>query len=337
MGKQCTVIGGCGFLGRHLVEGLLEKGYTVNVFDIKVTYEDNRVKFFVGNLCSKKELLPSFEGSEVVFNCASPPPSSNNKELFYNVNFNGTKNIIATCKEAGVKKLVLTSSASVSYEGKDIKNGSEELPYAGQPIDYYTETKILQEKVVLEANSADFHTVAIRPHGIFGPRDPQLVPTLVETAKAGKMKFMIGDGSNLVDFTYVKNVVHGHILAAEKLGKESVVCGKSYHITNDDPIPFWDFMSLILIGLNYQPPKYHLPYALIYYLAVFLQLLVWILSPLVTLKMTFTPMRVALAGTYHYYSSERAKKDMGYKPLVGLGEAIQKTVESYPHLKNIKN
>ena len=114
-------------------------------------------------------------------------------------------------------------------------------------------------------------------------------------------------------------------------------CQQSYHITNDDPIPFWDFMSLILIGLNYQPPKYHLPYALIYYLAVFLQLLVWILSPLVTLKMTFTPMRVALAGTYHYYSSERAKKDMGYKPLVGLGEAIQKTVESYPHFKNIKN
>ena len=52
--KQCTVIGGCGFLGRHLVEGLQERGYKVNVFDIKTTFQDEQVKFFVGNLCSKE-------------------------------------------------------------------------------------------------------------------------------------------------------------------------------------------------------------------------------------------------------------------------------------------
>ncbi|NXA01089.1 NSDHL protein, partial [Nesospiza acunhae] len=105
-----------------------------------------------------------------------------------------------------LQKLVLTSSASVVFEGTDIKNGSEDLPYAQKPIDYYTETKILQEKVF--AN------------------DPQLVPILVQAARSGKMKFIIGDGKNLVDFTYVENVVHGHILAAEKLHKGSPLCGK---------------------------------------------------------------------------------------------------------------
>ena len=97
-------------------------------------------------------------------------------------------------------------------------------------------------------------TVAIRPHGIFGPRDPQAIPTMIQTAKAGKMKFIIGsvrnkhlsyvvndddvvvvvvvvvagcrDGENIVDFTYVDNVVHGHILAAENLHKDSSVAGK---------------------------------------------------------------------------------------------------------------
>ena len=48
---KCTVIGGCGFLGRHLVEDLLEKGYNVNVFDIKTTFQDEKVTFFTGNLC----------------------------------------------------------------------------------------------------------------------------------------------------------------------------------------------------------------------------------------------------------------------------------------------
>lgn len=95
-------------------------------------------------------------------------------------------------------------------------------------------------------------------------------------------------------------------------------------------------MSRILTGLNYDPPKYYIPYWLAYYLALFLSLVLWLLSPLVTIKPTFTPMRVALAGTFHYYSCERAKRDMGYKPVVNLDEAIDRTLQSYPHLRRAK-
>nr|XP_042714698.1 sterol-4-alpha-carboxylate 3-dehydrogenase, decarboxylating isoform X3 [Chrysemys picta bellii] len=287
--KKCTVIGGSGFLGQHMVERLLEKGYTVNVFDIQKGFENDKVQFFLGDLCSKK-------------------------------------------------KLVLTSSASVVFEGTDIKNGTEDLPYAKKPIDYYTETKILQEKEVLNANDPEdnFFTTAIRPHGIFGPRDLQLVPILIQAAKSGKMKFMIGDGKNLVDFTFVENVVHGHILAAEHLHKDSPLCGKAFHITNDEPVPFWSFMSRILTGLNYDAPKYQIPYWVAYYLALLLSLVLLLLSPLITIKPTFTPMRVALAGTFHYYSCKRAKRDMGYKPVVSLDEAVERTIQSYSHLRRAK-
>ncbi|XP_009979536.1 PREDICTED: sterol-4-alpha-carboxylate 3-dehydrogenase, decarboxylating [Tauraco erythrolophus] len=327
-GRTCTVIGGSGFLGQHLVEQLLEKGYVVKVFDIQKRFDNDRVQFFLGDLCDKEALLPALRGVSVAFHCASPAPSSDNKELFYKVNFMGTKAVVEACKEAGVQKLVLTSSASVVFEGRDIKNGSEDLPYAKNPIDYYTETKILQEK--------NFFTTAIRPHGIFGPRDPQLVPILIQAAKSGKMKFMIGDGKNLVDFTYVENVVHGHILAAENLHQDSPLCGKAFHITNDEPVPFWAFMSRILTGLNYDPPKYRVPYWLAYYLALLVSLVLRLLSPLVTIKPTLTPMRVALAGTFHYYSCERAKRVMGYKPVVSLDEAIDRTLQSYPHLRQAK-
>jgi sterol-4alpha-carboxylate 3-dehydrogenase (decarboxylating) len=66
----------------------------------------------------------------------------------------------------------------------------------------------------------------VRPHGIFGPNDPNVVPTLVQQAKLGKTKFMIGDGTNVVDFTYVKNVTWGHILAGERLSPNSVANGQ---------------------------------------------------------------------------------------------------------------
>lgn len=107
-----------------------------------------------------------------------------------------------------------------------------------------------------------------------------------------------------------------------------------YHITNDEPIRFWDFMSEMLVGLGYAAPRFHLPYWLVYGLALLLWLLTWVLHPFVSLKPTFTPMRVALAGTHHYYSCARAKEDLGYKPVVSLKEGIARTVQSYPHLRH---
>lgn len=92
-------------------------------------------------------------------------------------------------------------------------------------------------------------------------------------------------------------------------------------------------MSEILLGLGYAAPRYHLPYILVYGLALLLWLLALILRPLVSFKPTFTPMRVALAGTHHYYSCARAKEDLGYKPVVSLKEGIARTVQSYPHLR----
>ncbi|XP_047391936.1 sterol-4-alpha-carboxylate 3-dehydrogenase, decarboxylating isoform X3 [Sciurus carolinensis] len=293
--KKCTVIGGSGFLGQHMVEQLLAKGYNVNVFDIQQGFDNPRVQFFLGDLCSQQDLYPALKGVSTVFHCASPPPSSNNKELFYRVNFIGTKNVIETCKKAGVQ-------------------------------------------AVLDANDPErnFLTTAIRPHGIFGPRDPQLVPILIEAAKKGKMKFMIGNGKNLVDFTFVENVVHGHILAAEHLSRDAALGGKAFHITNDEPIPFWTFLSRILTGLNYEAPKYHIPYWVAYYLALLLSLLVMVISPIIQLQPTFTPMRVALAGTFHYYSCEKAKKVMGYQPLVTMDDAVEKTIQSFHHLRKVK-
>ncbi|CAB1324946.1 unnamed protein product [Coregonus sp. 'balchen'] len=301
--KRCAVIGGSGFLGRHLVEKLLDKGYTVSVFDIRQSYELPGVTFHQGDLCDKQALLTALQDVSLVFHCASPAPASDDKALFQRVNIQGTQTVLQACTEAGVQKVVLTSSASVVFEGTDIKDGREDLPYAKKPIDYYTETKIEQEKLVLKACDKEkgLLTVAIRPHGIFGPRDPQLVPILVDTARRGKMKFIIGS---------------------------------AYHITNDEPVRFWDFMADILVGLGYAAPRYHLPYTLVYGLALLLWLLSLLLRPLVAFKPTFTPMRVALAGTHHFYSCSRAKQDMGYKPVVSLKDGIRRTVESYPHLRH---
>jgi sterol-4alpha-carboxylate 3-dehydrogenase (decarboxylating) len=334
-GKTCVVIGGCGFLGQRLVEDLLEIGAKVVAFDIRKTFENSKVTFVIGDINDAEKLRSGIKDAYVVFNCASPPPELDNRDLFYSVNLKGTQNIIKVCQECGVQRLVLTSTCSVVYEGVDIKNAPETTPYAKKPIDYYTETKILQEKEVLKANNGTtFLTVAIRPHGIFGPKDVA-VSTMIVQAKKG-LKFVLGDGKNVVDWTHVKNVVHAHILAAEQLIPSSPICGQAFNITNDEPIPFWTFYKHVAEGMGYKAPTIHIPYSLALYLSMIVNFFLILLRPIVHVKTTFIPSRIALAGTYHYYDCSKAKKQLGYKPVLNLTEGIDDTLQYYKQLDQKK-
>ena len=332
---KCLVVGGSGFLGRNLVVDLLDGGYEVSVFDVRETTPRNdKISFFQGDICSLSDLQTALQDCSVVFHCASPPPSLGNRDLFYRVNVTGTNTLIEACKLCGVKKLVLTSSASVVYNGVDLYDGNETLPYATNPIDYYTETKAIQEQAVLNANSSELMTCAIRPHGIFGPGDQQCIPGIVAAARAGKTKFKIGDGSNLVDFTYVRNVTYGLILAAESLRIDSPSCGSVYNVTNASPILFWEFMSRVLRGLHYPAPTRSLPYKFVYFIAWITQLFCWVLSPFKKITPTLTPFKVALAGTSHYYSCTKAKFEIGYIPIYTMDEAIRLSLREFQHLRN---
>eukprot|EP00127_Corallochytrium_limacisporum_P006895 Clim_evm10s237 gene=Clim_evmTU10s237 len=338
-GKKALVVGGSGFLGTHIITQLLERGFSVAVFDVRRGEQDWRsVEYHLGDIRRPEQLMSALKGVDVVFHCATPDPNSKNGEIFRAVNVEGTANLIQCCHEVGVQNLVLTSSASVVYNGEPICKGDESLPYANPPMDFYTSTKAEQEDLVLKANDSDLHTIAIRPHGIFGEGDRHMFPVVAKTAKAGKMRFIIGDGRNLVDFTYVGNVAYAHVLAAECLmdpNRREKCCGKAYNITNCEPIPFWGFMNQLCEGLGYQRPQYKLPYWLIYCLAVLLAYVQFLLNAIgITFEPIFTPSRVALAGTHHYYDSSRAIADMGYQPKVTLEEGIRRSLKAFAHLSS---
>jgi sterol-4alpha-carboxylate 3-dehydrogenase (decarboxylating) len=100
------------------------------------------------------------------------------------------------------------------FDGSDLVGVDESAPYTTRPADYYTQTKIAGEKLVLAANSPKMAVMALRPSGIFGEGDTVMVPTFVKQAKAGKMKYIIGNGQNVWDFTYVGNVAQAHVLVS---------------------------------------------------------------------------------------------------------------------------
>ncbi|KAG7088488.1 hypothetical protein E1B28_012476 [Marasmius oreades] len=212
------VVGGSGFLGRHIVQQLLDRGDTVSVLDIVQRYHD--VPFYSADISEQDQVAAALRksGTTCIIHTASPPAGLNDAALYWKVNVDGTKAVIAAAQECDVRKLVFTSSAGVVFSGKDLVNIDERFPPPEQAMDAYNESKAKAEEAVLAANGKEgLLTVALRPAGIFGPGDRQVMAGLYRVFEDRKTHFQIGDNTNLFDWTYVGNVAHAHLLAADKL------------------------------------------------------------------------------------------------------------------------
>lgn len=339
---KALVTGGAGFLGQHIVQQLIDTGkYDVFIFDIRDT-GTARAPVIVGDLRKHDQVASAVKGKDIVFHCATAAPTgenSLNNELMHSVNVDGTTNVINACMDCGVPNLVFTSSASVVFDGKKLDFVNEQHAYASKPMDYYTQTKIMAEKLILEANGkGGLQTVALRPSAIFGEGDLVMVPTVVKQAKAGKMKYIIGDGKNEIDFTYVGNVAQAHLDAAAALQdpkRALKVAGRAFFITNQAPISFWTMMGNVCQGLGYRRPSIKLPFWLIIAIAALFEYVIRpLLTPFVKLNTDFTVNRILIATTQRTFDNTAAINDLGYKPKVSMDEALKRTLLSFERLRN---
>ncbi|KAI4337207.1 hypothetical protein L6164_015652 [Bauhinia variegata] len=353
--KWCVVTGGRGFAARHLVEMLIRHNmYSVRIADLGPTIQleppekngilgealrSGRAEYISTDLRNKSQVLEACEGAEVVFHMAAPNSSINSYQLHHSVNVEGTKNVIDACIEQKVKRLIYTSSPSVVFDGvHGIFNGDESLPYPPKHNDHYSATKAEGEALVLKSNGSNgLLTCCIRPSSIFGPGDKLLVPSLAAAARAGKSKFIIGDGNNLYDFTYVQNVAHAHLCAERALASEGAIAekasGEAYFITNMEPIKFWEFVSLILEGLGYERPRIKIPASVMMPIAHMVEWTYKLLGPYGMKVPQLTPSRIRLLSLSRTFDSSKAKDRLGYTPIISLQEGLQKTIESYPDLR----
>ncbi|GER30610.1 3beta-hydroxysteroid-dehydrogenase/ decarboxylaseisoform 2 [Striga asiatica] len=353
--RWCVVTGGRGFAARHLVTMLIKYGmFSVRVADLGPSInlnaeEENGVlgealksglaEYVSADLRDKSRVLKVCQGAEVVFHMAAPDSSINNHQLHHSVNVLGTQNIIDACVELKIKRLIYTSSPSVVFDGvHGILNGNESLPYPDKHNDSYSATKAHGEALVIKSNGLHgLLTCCIRPSSIFGPGDKLLVPSLVAAARSGKSKFIIGDGNNLYDFTYVENVAHAHICAERALASDGTVAekaaGQAFFITNMEAIKFWEFISLILEGLGYERPKIKIPASVMMPIAQMVELIYKLLGPYGMKVPQLTPSRIRLLSISRTFDCSKANDLIGYTPIVPLQEGLRRTIESYPHLR----
>lgn len=318
---KTLVTGGGGFLAGHLIDQLLATGHQVRTVELPgrdiERLKAMDVEILIGDLCDAEFAARACAGMDVVFNPAALAAQVGPWQRFWAINVELTDNIIAGCRQAGVKRLVHVSSPSAVFDGRDHVDADESLPYPKSFMNHYCATKAESEKRVLAANGPELETVAIRPHAIWGPRDRTLFPRIIERAKARQL-VQVGDGRNVISTLYVENAAHALILAASA----EKAPGNVYFITDAEPVKLWDNLRRIINDLGLPPITRSVPYRLVYALGA-IQDALW-----ATFRLRGEPRvtRYAAAelATNHSYSIARAQADLGYAPIVGREEGLQR-------------
>ncbi|KAF2126703.1 C-3 sterol dehydrogenase/C-4 decarboxylase family protein [Dothidotthia symphoricarpi CBS 119687] len=340
------VTGGSGGLASQILHLFSQQGsQNLHSIDLRQpSHHLNNVTYHVGDLTDSTSMHLIFQAAKpnIVIHTASPKFDSAN-HVMHKVNIEGTKTLLQIAKECGTRAFVYTSSASVISDATtDLENADESYPVnlnAQQP-EFYTYTKAVAETYVLSQNCRAQGTrvlsCAIRPSGIFGVGDLVVLPGILDAFDRGQTRVQIGDNKNLFDFTANINVAHAHYLAAVALdtcqtgdlpGDDEKVDGEAFFITNDEPRCFWDFTRLVwgYAGDKTQPGQVWVitrTWALL--LAGVVE---WVFWGLRMGEPPLTRTKVRLSCMTRCFCVDKAKKRLGYRPLVGLEEGLKQAVE----------
>ena len=336
---RVMVTGGSGFVGCNLVATLLDRGYWVRSFDRvpSVLGEHPRLETLVGDICDTGAVAEAVVGIDTIFHTAAlielmggRSVTDDYRRRSFDVNVGGTRNLVHAAQQAGVKRFVYTSSNSVVIGGKAISGGDEALPYTERFADLYTETKVAAEKFVLSENGVGgLLTCAIRPSGIWGRGDQTMFRKVFERVVAGQVKVLVGSRRARLDNSYVHNLVHGFVLAAQHLVEGGTAPGQAYFINDDDPVNMFEFARPVLEACGQHWPRLRIPGRLVHAVMSLWQRLHFRFGlPQPPLE----PLAVERLYLDNYFSVAKARRELGYEPPFSTDKAMHDCLPYYVEL-----
>ncbi|MCJ1386214.1 erg26, C-3 sterol dehydrogenase [Xylographa soralifera] len=341
------VVGGCGFVGHHVVRALLADRSSCTSIHV-LSRSPNQNQFAdasyhacdIASFASVSTLFSTIKPTTVI-HTASPTVYNAGKDpaLFTKVNVQGTNNLLACSKESlSVQAFVYCSSAFV-VQGRtySFANESRSLLSGSGRKDPYRQTKALADALVLAANDANhangtsFKTCSLRPSSIFGEGDVQTFPGILAALANRETRYQIGDNTNHFDFVYVENVADAHITAARALLSNAPgVAGEAFFITNDAPMPFWTFVRKVWAVAGHDSSNERIIAIPLWMALAGAIIAEWVYWAATLGKGTFKrPLRevVEYSGLTKTFDIKKAKERLGYIPKVGIDEGIRRGVE----------
>lgn len=310
---DCLVTGGAGFIGSHIVRGLLDAGHRVRVLDSLCTgHRSNldevasQIEFVEGDICDDQAVERAVKGIQHVFHqaaLASVPLSLERPMDTHRACVTGTLNLLRLSVAAGVKRFVYAASSSAYGDQPTSSKRETDLP---MPLSPYAAAKLAGE-FYCQAYYRSFglETVGIRYFNVFGPRqDPNspysaVIPLFVNKILSKSRPLIFGDGGQSRDFTFVANVVQGNLLAA----KIPNVGGQIFNVADGRQTTLLRLIELLsgLLGQTIAP-EFH--------------------------PARLGDVRESLADI------SKARQFLGYEPKYSLEEGLQKTIAYYQKIAN---
>lgn len=316
---RVLVTGGGSMLMAGVARALHERGDDVRCLQRRPVELPDAITQCLGDIRDDHALDAALANCDAVLHGAARVGVVGSQHDFTSVNLDGTRQVIAAAKRAGVRNMVYVSTPSVAHIGRSLVGEHAGPALTGRrDRAHYAETKAQAELLALNAADSGFGVVAIRPHLVWGPGDQQLVGRIVERARSGRLAVIDG-GRALVDTTYVDNAVDALVAALDAVEPDSVVSGRAYLVANGEPRPIRELLLGICRAAGIDPALRSVPAGVARAAGSVLERL-W---PL--LRDDEPPLTRFIAdqlATAHWFNLSATFTDLGWRPRVTLDDGL---------------
>jgi nucleoside-diphosphate-sugar epimerase len=322
---RVLVTGANGFVGAALCRKLVERGDRVrglvrSTSDLSLL-EEVPVERVVGDLDDPFSLVDAAQGVEVIYHVAAAVSDWGALAYFRRVNVEGTKNVLEAAVQDGVGRFVYVSSAAVHsfIDAQDMDERSPQLP---TPFPYCRSKREAEALVLGYHERGEIAVTIVRPGDVYGPGDRVALLRLSRLLELGLMAH-VGQGEKLGAFTYVENLADGLILA----GTVEQAAGEVYVITDGVRLTWRTYFEKLTSALEVSRPRIFLSPALMQAAASALEFVYRLFHA--RHRPPITRYLVTHLSKDFHFSIEKARRELGYEPRVGIDEAVERTAGWY--------
>jgi nucleoside-diphosphate-sugar epimerase len=323
----CLITGATGFVGGHLAEACVNRGWTVHALvrpsSDTALLESLGVRLFRGELDDPETVRAALDGVDVVVHCAAKVGDWGSPEEYRAVNVEALRALLQACVGRDLKRFVHLSSLGV-YAARHHHGTTETEPLPQRHIDGYTQTQAEGEQLALRFQQEHgVPVVVLRPGFIYGPRDRTVLPRLIDNLRQGKVRYL-GSGRQAMNTIAVGNLIEAIFLAIDS----PTAVGEVYNLTDGEYVSKRRFIETIADGVGVpRPPRFGVPLWLA-------RVLAWWLEGRARRRGSPKPPRLTQArlkflGLNLDFSIDKARRELHYQPRQTFDEAMRETIAWY--------